>query len=54
MSRTIVIFTDEEIKDLMDGREVNDEANSIIYMNETAYRKSRLREKIELERDKKW
>lgn len=54
MSRTIVIFTDEEIKDLANGVEVSDEANSIVYMNETAYRKSRLREKIELERDKKW
>lgn len=54
MSRTIVIFTDEEIEDLMDGREVNDEVNSIIYMNETAYHNSRLKQKIELERDKKW
>ena len=54
MSRTIVIFTDEEIEDLMDGREVNDEVNSTIYMSETTYRNSRLREKIELERDKKW
>lgn len=54
MSRTIVIFTDEEIENLAKGVEVSDEVNSIIYMNETAYRKSRLREKIELERDKKW
>lgn len=50
----IVIFTDEEIKELERGIEVHDDENNVVYMNETAYRRSRLKKKIELEGGDKW
>ena len=50
----IVIFTDEEIQKLANGEEVRDPVNSVVYMNETAYESSRLKKKVELEREKKW
>ena len=46
----IVIFTDEEIKALANGEEVRDLVNPVVYMNDTAYRNSRLKQKIDLER----